>query len=226
MKELEVAKKYGIELSESQLEAFEIYYSLLIEWNNKFNLTAITDRQGVAEKHFLDSLLGAKHFHGKICDVGSGAGFPALPLAIFNPSLSVFMIDSLNKRVNFLNEVCAKLNLQGKALHFTAEEASSPKQLRESFDVVTARAVAPMDILPELTAPLVKVGGSLVLYKGQPSPEDEQGAKDAEKYGCTYQGKEEFVLPDGSKRTIYLFKKTKHTPNQYPRKGLRKKGKK
>lgn len=224
MKELEtVAKEYGIELSQSQLDAFERYYSLLVEWNNKFNLTAITDRQGVAEKHFLDSLLGAKHFHGKVCDVGSGAGFPAIPLAVFNPQLSITMIDSLNKRVNFLKEVCSCLKIEGTALHLTAEEASAPKQLRERFDTVTARAVAPMDILPELTAPLLKVGGTLVLYKGQPLPEDEIGAKDATKYGCEYWGKEEFSLPDGSKRTLYIFHKTKSTPSIYPRRGLRKK---
>ncbi len=173
------AKAMGVNLSQRQLEQFERYYELLVMWNEKMNLTAITEQEEVAVKHFLDSLAGWKAlFEGQseaptLIDVGSGAGFPGLPLKIAFPDIQLTLLDSLQKRVNFLQEVADQLGLAGvQCLHGRAEEAAHEMQLRESFDVAAARAVAPLPVLLEYCSGYVRKGGTFLAYKG-PSIEAE-----------------------------------------------------
>ncbi len=181
MTDMSLLKQYGAEngltLTDGMLAAFSDYYELLLEWNAKFNLTAVTDKDEVIVKHFLDSLLAQKYFKGSVCDVGSGAGFPGIPLGIYREDLKLTLIDSLNKRVTFLTEAAAVCGVKAEALHLTSEEAAAGR-LRESFDTVTARAVAPMSILLDLTVPLAKTGGRVVLYKGVPTPEEKNTAEE------------------------------------------------
>ncbi|KAB2861748.1 MAG: 16S rRNA (guanine(527)-N(7))-methyltransferase RsmG, partial [Exiguobacterium chiriqhucha] len=151
---IEALQAEGFELSEKQLAQFELYFEMLVEWNEKMNLTAITDKEEVYLKHFYDSLSAAFHFDfanvDTVCDVGAGAGFPSLPLKILFPHLHVTIIDSLNKRITFLNELALALGLEGVAFHHgRAEEFGKNKKFREQFDVVTARAVARMTVLAE-----------------------------------------------------------------------------
>jgi len=218
----EYCLRYGIKLDNEMLESFSRYFDLLIEWNNKFNLTALTEKEAVIEKHFLDSLIPEHYFEGSVLDVGSGAGFPGIPLAIYRKDLSLTMIDSLNKRVNFLTEVLRVLGLKGEALHLTSEEANG-KGMRGKFDCVTARAVAPMSILLDLTLPLAKVGGKVILYKGVPSDEEKSSLLSlAKEMGFKQEDYKSYSLPDGSERTLYVLRKISPTPNKYPRKNLRK----
>ena len=165
----------GIELTARQLEQFAIYYQFLVETNQHLNLTAITEEKEVYLKHFYDSILAGiavtdlRKEELSLCDVGAGAGFPSIPLKIAFPQLKVTIVDSLNKRINFLNELAAKLDLTGVAFfHARAEEFAGKKSpYRESFDIVTARAVARMTVLSELCLPLVKKGGRFVALKAQ-----------------------------------------------------------
>ena len=181
MKELrEVFGKYGITLNDVQINQFEEYFSMLIETNKVLNLTAITEEHDVLIKHFLDSVLAINNFpkNAKVIDVGSGAGFPSIPLKIVRPDLQICMIDSLNKRVNFLNTVIQKLNLNDiKAEHFRAEDFA--KKNREMFDVATARAVASLNTLVEYLLPFVKIGGSAVIYKSSKLNEELKEAENA-----------------------------------------------
>ena len=171
----EALKEFGIELTEEQKWQLHRYFELLVEWNEKMNLTGITEVNEVYLKHFYDSLLAFLMFKDihkceSLCDVGSGAGFPALPVKIVYPHLKMDLVDSLGKRVNFLNHVIAETKLQNiKAYHSRAEEYADKH--RESFDIVTARAVARLNVLSELCVPLVKEGGFFIALKGQTGDE-------------------------------------------------------
>ncbi|MBO4534438.1 MAG: 16S rRNA (guanine(527)-N(7))-methyltransferase RsmG, partial [Clostridia bacterium] len=201
-----------------RLQLLERYYNLLVEWNAKFNLTAITDRDEVYVKHFADSLLGHSFFKGKVCDVGAGAGFPSLPLAIMGVADSYLLIDSVGKKVNFLTEVGYQLDLkQVKALHIRAEEAGRG-EYREEFDTVTARAVAPTATLLEYLAPLAKVGGRVVLYKTDAKLELDAAKPILHKLGLKVAEVKEFDL-EGFHRAIVVFDKVKSTPKAFPRMG-------
>lgn len=219
--ELEL-KKLGIELNQKQLKQFQIFYEHLIAVNQVMNLTAITELNEVYRKHFLDSLElyrvlpVAEAF--SLCDIGSGAGFPAIPLAIVNSKASFTMIDSLNKRVSFLNDCIERLGLDNaSAYHSRAEEYAVDK--RGSFDVVTARAVARLQILCELALPLVSVGGKFIAMKGASGKEELSLAQNAiSKLGGKVADMIEFELPEEKeKRLIIVIEKIKDTPKEYPR---------
>lgn len=215
-------EKLNIKLNDKMLLAFEIYYNELVEVNKYMNLTAITEKNEVYNKHFLDSLeiVRAIDASGKftLCDVGSGAGFPSIPLAIVSDNVEVTIIDALNKRITFLNSLVKKLQLENViALHKRAEDFA--KEKREAFDVVTARAVARLNVLAELCLPLVKLGGLFIAMKGQSGSEELNEAQSALKtLGGEVIDTIEFDLPnDAGKREIIVVKKVKKTPQKYPR---------
>ena len=219
------AEEYGIALTEVQLEQFTRYFSLLIEWNEKMNLTALTGPQEVAVKHFIDSLTAydAALFPqgASIIDVGTGAGFPGLPLKILRPDLRLTLLDSLNKRVKFLETVVAELGLQGvTCLHGRAEETARQKQHREKYDLATSRAVARLSVLAEYTLPFVKKGGSLLALKGAKYQEEaEEGARALKILGGGEAELREVQLPGlDDKRAIVRVEKKGKTPPAYPRK--------
>lgn len=214
-------KKIGIDLTEEQLEKLEQFYELLIIWNEKMNLTRITDKKEVYLKHFYDSLTLAKVINLKevstICDVGSGAGFPGIVLKIAFPNLKVTLIDSLNKRVNYLNEVIKELNLSDiTAIHTRCEDYA--KVEREKFDIVTARAVANLKILSELCIPLVKVNGYFIAMKANAEEEIKNSKNIINELNSKIEKVLEFNLPQESgKRTLIKIKKQKETNKKYPR---------
>ena len=212
-------------IPENLLPAFERYYELLTEWNAKINLTSVTERDGVYLKHFADSLSGADLFpkNAEVCDVGSGAGFPGIPLKLARPDLNVTLIDSLNKRVNFLNAVIAALNLKGiRAEHIRAEDAAA--KYRESFDCAAARAVAALNTLCEYALPLVKIGGRLIAYKSADCLDEIAGAERAvKKLGGRLLPVEPFIIESGDgetlSRALIVIEKVSKTPKEYPRGG-------
>lgn len=222
---VQALKEQGIELNEQQIQQFRSYFEILVEWNEKMNLTAITDEPSVYLKHFYDSISASFHFDftkvESVCDVGAGAGFPSLPIKICFPHLHVTIVDSLNKRIQFLNHLSEQLGLENvNFVHARAEEFGQNAQYREKFDLVTARAVARLSVLSELCIPLVKEGGQFLALKAA-SGEDEM--KDAKKAIAVLGGKlvhhVAFELPvENSERTIYVFDKVKTTPKKYPRK--------
>lgn len=219
IKEIE---KLNINPNDNMLNQFQIYYQKLVEVNTYMNLTAITDKEEVYNKHFLDSLsiLNAIPFdmNFTLCDVGSGAGFPSIPLAIACNNVKVTIIDALNKRIRFLNDLISDLKLDNaEAYHKRAEEYA--KEKRETFDVVTARAVARLNVLAELCMPLVRVNGLFVAMKGQTGKEELDEAKRAiDTLGGKVINIIEFELPDDAgKREIIVIKKVKETPSKYPR---------
>ena len=165
------AKAEDFALSDNQLAAFQQYAELLVEWNQKMNLTAITEPEEIAVKHFVDSLMLLKYIdipeNAALIDVGTGAGFPGIPIKIFSPSVQVALLDALNKRVGFLNTVSEALGQNNQCLHLRAEEGGRKPELREQFDVATARAVASMATLAEYCLPYVKVGGMFVALKAE-----------------------------------------------------------
>lgn len=217
----------GIELSDKQKEQFQIYFHELVETNKVMNLTSITEESQVYLKHFYDSLV-LGFVDDKIltdelslCDIGSGAGFPSIPLKIVNPKLKITMIDSLNKRIKFLNNLAGKLDLTGiNLVHGRAEELGKNKLYRENYDVVTARAVAAMNVLTELCLPFVKVGGKFIAMKSEKAPEELSEAKYAiGLLGGKVTDQKSFELPnDEGIRNFIFVEKTKVTPKKYPRK--------
>ena len=218
----ELFAKNNVEIGEREVSLFETYYQNLISWNQKFNLTAITDKKEVAVKHFLDSVIAEKYFPygASVVDVGSGAGFPAIPLKIVRSDLDITMLEALNKRVNFLRDTLAVLDLPGKALHLRAEDAAYGA-MRESFDVATARAVTNTKQLVQYLLPLVKVGGSAILYK---SAEIEEELKEAESAVKTLGGmisRVDRVDYAGMGRTIVVIDKIFTTPKIYPKKKIK-----
>ena len=216
----QAADTLAISLDEEQLNRFDLYYNLLVDWNSRMNLTAITAPEAVALKHFADSLLLLKAAelpqNGRLADVGTGAGFPAVPIGIVRRDLHLVLVDSLNKRIVFLKELCAVLKLHADCLHGRAEDLGKTG-LREMQDVVTARAVAHLRTLSEYCLPFVKVGGLFVALKG---PEIEEEVREAEGAIEILGGKLEetcrFELPDGSRRTILRIRKISQTPTKYP----------
>ncbi|MHA6252982.1 16S rRNA (guanine(527)-N(7))-methyltransferase RsmG [Oceanobacillus sp. CAU 1775] len=218
-------KEQGIELTDRQMEQFAIYFKMLVEWNEKVNLTAITEETEVYLKHFYDCITPAFYhdFTGdlSLCDVGAGAGFPSIPLKICFPELKVTIVDSLQKRIVFLNHLATSLELEGVSFyHDRAENFGKDAKFRESFDIVTARAVARMSVLSELCLPLVKKQGVFLALKGAQAEEEYDIAKDAiELFGGEYEREEKFMLPkEESERVIYWIRKKRKTPKKYPRK--------
>jgi len=214
-------KKLQIELSPLQLNKFDIYYNDLVEVNKYMNLTAITDHDEVYIKHFYDSLTIKLAIDNNdefsLCDVGSGAGFPSIPYSIYNNKCKVTIIDSLNKRINFLNDLVNKLDLNNvKAIHSRAEDFAINN--RESFDYVTARALARLNVLVELTLPLVKVGGKLIAMKGDSKEELDEASNAIKILGGKVINIIELDLPnDLGHRSIVVIEKISKTPNKYPR---------
>jgi 16S rRNA (guanine527-N7)-methyltransferase len=218
-------KEKGIVLSDQQLNQFDIYFKLLVEWNEKMNLTAITEEEDVYLKHFYDSISAAFYFdfnrNVTICDVGAGAGFPSIPLKICFPSIQITIVDSLQKRITFLNHLASQLGLQQVAFyHDRAETFAKRVGMRENFDVVTARAVARMSVLSELCMPLVKPGGNFVALKGAAGQEElEQADYAVNILGGKVAEVNHFLLPEeNSDRNIVIINKIRKTPNKYPRK--------
>lgn len=221
----EAANQYGLLLSESQITAFARYYELLIEWNEKMNLTAITDPREVAIKHMIDSLscYSEAYFPSgcKVIDVGTGAGFPGIPLKIFRPDISLTLLDSLNKRVNFLQQVVQELALDNvMTIHARAEEGARKKELREVYHVALSRAVARLNVLCELCLPFVKPGGTFIALKGAQYEEELQEASRAVNL---LGGKVAQVAPISlpgitDKRAVLYIRKEKMTSPLYPRK--------
>lgn len=218
------AGKFNIEITENQLENLSEYEKILLEYNEVMNLTAITDHEEILEKHFLDSItliLSEKLTEGcSLIDIGAGAGFPSMPVKIVREDINLTMLDSLNKRINFLNTVVENLGLKNaKALHFRAEEGGKNKDLREKFDVATARAVADLAVLAEYAIPFVKVGGYFVAMKGNAPEEEINGAKKSIKeMGGKIEEVKEIVLPSGINHCLVIIKKIEKTPSKYPRK--------
>ncbi len=201
------------------LDKFELYYSLLIEWNNKFNLTSITDKKDVEIKHFIDSIASFNYIkdNSYLCDIGAGAGFPSIPLAILKSNCNFVLIDSLNKRINFLNELIYKLELKNcKCIHSRVEDFALKN--REKFDYTIARAVAPLNILLEYTIPLLKINGILLAYKGSNIEDEIKASKNAfNLLNSSISNKYTLTLPNGDFRTILEVKKNSKTLNKYPR---------
>lgn len=218
-----VREKIGIELSDLQKKQYNRYYELVVEWNQKINLTAITEEEEFYTKHFFDSISLAffKDYSNieSICDVGSGAGFPSIPLKILYPNLKVTIVDSLNKRIKFLNLVKDELGLTDcNFVHARAEEFGQNKEYRESFEIVTARAVARLNVLSELCLPLVKKNGYFLSLKAQKAEEETKEATNAIKIlGGKLEKDLNFDI-EGEERHILEIRKAKETPNKYPRK--------
>ncbi|MFD2638471.1 16S rRNA (guanine(527)-N(7))-methyltransferase RsmG [Piscibacillus salipiscarius] len=215
----------GIQLTEQQLKQFETYFEILVEWNKKMNLTAITDQEGVYLKHFFDSITAAFYFDFNevetVCDVGAGAGFPSIPLKIIFPHLKVTIVDSLKKRITFLNHLAEQLGLSDVAFyHDRAENFGKNKKFRESYDVVMARAVARTSVLSELCLPLVKTGGNFIMMKAAKFEEEkEQGELALKTLGGEWKQIHSFELPlEQSERHIVIVDKKRKTPKKYPRK--------
>ena len=220
---IEEAQKINIELDKNQIEKFYKYMDLLIEWNEKINLTAITNEKDILVKHFIDSLTIQRYLGNavNIIDVGTGAGFPGIPIKIINPNLKVVLVDSLNKRINFLQEVIKKLNLDNiEVIHARAEDLGQNKKYREAFDIVTSRAVANMSVLSEYLLPLARVNGKCICMKGSDIEEELENSKYAiNLLGGKIEKVDKFELSNERiGRNIIIVKKLKNTPNSYPRK--------
>lgn len=218
-------KDLDITLSEKQIAQFVRYYELLAEWNQMMNLTAITEYEDVMKKHFIDSLSLVKAYDmsgaSNLIDVGTGAGFPGLVLKIAFPGCRVTLLDSLNKRIQFLNAVISDLELTDvEAIHGRAEDFARPGKLRESFELCVSRAVANLSTLSEYCLPFVKKGGFFVAYKSEKISDETAGAENAiALLGGKVTEKKEFLLPDSDiYRCLFMIKKEKETPGKYPRK--------
>ncbi|HEN2818056.1 TPA: 16S rRNA (guanine(527)-N(7))-methyltransferase RsmG [Streptococcus agalactiae] len=221
----QVLIEHGITLTDKQKKQFETYFRLLVEWNEKINLTAITDKEEVYLKHFYDSI--APILQGyidnsplSILDIGAGAGFPSMPMKILYPEIDITIIDSLNKRINFLNILANELELSGvHFFHGRAEDFGQDKVFRAKFDIVTARAVARMQVLAELTIPFLKVNGRLIALKAAAAEEELISAEKALKtLFSQVTVNKNYKLPNGDDRNITIVSKKKETPNKYPRK--------
>lgn len=219
----------GLVLTERQLEQFYTFYKILIEWNQVMNLTAITEPEEVIVKHFVDSLSLARAVDGlgdlaesgcSLIDVGTGAGFPGIPLKIAYPGLRLTLLDSLNKRVKFLSEVCAQLGLeQVNCIHGRAKDCGRNPELREQFDFCVSRAVANLSTLSEYCMPFVKKGGYFVPYKsGKLEEEMENGRGAVAKLGGEVKAVVPFKLPNGDERVLVKIEKVKNIDKKYPRK--------
>ena len=213
-----IFKSNNIELNDIQVKQFKEYYSFLIEENSKYNLTSITNFDDVIEKHFIDSVYPYKFIktNAKLVDIGTGAGFPGVPLKILRPDLDIILVDSLNKRINFLNELIFRLNLKGiKAVHSRAEDFALKN--REKFDFAVSRAVAAIPTLSEYLIPLVKIGGTAIFYKSMNVDEElKMGEKSIFTLGGAFDNKINFNIGNNNRSLIFI-KKVKNTPLTYPR---------
>ncbi|SFB02073.1 16S rRNA (guanine(527)-N(7))-methyltransferase RsmG [Selenomonas ruminantium] len=219
------AAEYGISLNDTQMEQYNRYFELLVEWNEKINLTAITEPKEVAIKHMIDSITAydEKLFKdgSTVIDVGTGAGFPGLPLKIFCPEIKLTLMDSLNKRIKFLQTVVEELGLKDvECVHARAEEGARNKKYRESFDIAVSRAVARLPILCEYCLPFVKKGGHFIALKGmQYHDEADEAAKAIKVMGGSKTEIRPVKLPElDDKRAVITITKTMPTPKAYPRK--------
>ena len=219
----EKLKKLEIHFSMEQTEQFFEYMKLLIEWNEKINLTAITEPEEIITKHFIDSLTILKYIKNdyKVVDVGTGAGFPGIPLCIMNPTIKMTLVDSLNKRLIFLQEVVNTLKLKNiEIVHARAEELGQNIKYRETFDVATSRAVANLSTLSEYLIPLVKINGKIISMKASNAKQEIDEAQNAiQILGGQIESIEEFNLPESDiGRTVIIINKNKLTSKKYPRK--------
>ncbi len=215
------AAAIGVSLDGTALDNFDLYAELLVETNRVMNLTGITEPEEIVIKHFIDSLELLKYAEiiegARIIDVGTGAGFPGVPLLIARRDLDVTLLDSLQKRLGFLESVLDSCKLEARLIHMRAEDGGQDKGLRETFDVATARAVAPLNVLSEYLLPYVKVGGAMYALKG--TGEDISLAEPAiAALGGKIEDELHYELPNGDKRIIVYVKKISQTPTQYPRK--------
>lgn len=219
-------KENEISITNEQFSAFEKYAELLKEWNEKMNLTAIIEDREIAVKHFIDSmtvlkLVDIKH-SSSLIDIGTGAGFPGIPLKIMRPDIKLTLLDSLNKRLIFLDEVCRCLNLKAEMIHARAEEYSRKPEYREHFDYAVSRAVANLPSLCEYCMPYVRLGGEFISMKGPDGEEELKSAGNAVKVlGGKVNSVKSMELPDSQSRTIIIISKVEHTPSAYPRRGVK-----
>lgn len=216
------AEKLGISIDDNKLEKFEKLAYLLVEQNKTMNLTAITDPDGIAVKHFADSIsvLTSVEFkeNARVLDVGTGAGFPGIPLLIMRPDLDLTMLDSTAKKLKYVANTVEELGLSANVLHTRAEEAGQSKEYRETFDIVCSRAVAALNVLCEYCLPFVKVGGYFAAMKAAKAQEEIDGAKAAIKLlGGKIVEEKSFKLSDGGERNIIIIKKISQVPPKYPR---------
>ena len=216
---LHKAAACGLEISDC-LDALDAYARMLVEYNEKVNLTAITDPEGIEDKHFIDSLLFAAQpeVQGTLVDVGTGAGFPGVVAKLYKPQLALTLMEPTGKRVDFLRWVCGELGVKAEFAKERAEEAAR-KQWREAFDIATARGVSAMNKLSEFCLPLVKVGGLFIAMKADAADELAEAAPAIRKLGGQVEDTRAFRLPDGSNRTLIFVRKISQTPPVYPRNG-------
>lgn len=219
---IELFSSNGIEINDEQYEKFLTYSKMLVEWNNKCNLTAILDPEGMSIKHFFDSVFPFAEIdvpqNAKIIDVGTGAGFPSVPLAIIRNDLKLTLLDGLNKRINFLKELTSAIDVSADCVHGRAEEFGQKADYREKYDIATARAVASLPELCEYCLPFVKVGGLFVSLKGSNGLDELKASENAiSTLGGKLVDSKSYKLPNGDGRTLVVIKKISQTPTKYPR---------
>ena len=218
----EKCSTWNIALTSRQLDQLDQYAELLVSYNQKVNLTAITDPEGIEDKHFLDSLLFAcqPEVAGRMVDVGAGAGFPGIVTKIYKPELALTLMEPTGKRVEFLRYVCGQLGLEGVEFAKERAEEAARKTWREQFDLASARAVAALPVLAEYCLPLVRVGGAFIAMKGASAAEELEAAQGAiRKLGGRYSQTRAFHLPGGDARSLVVVQKISQTPTAYPRNG-------
>lgn len=218
----ELASKLNITLSDAEVDRFFLYKKILKEWNEKINLTSIVDDNEILIKHFIDSLTIEKYVpkNAKVIDVGTGAGFPGIPLKIVRTDIELVLLDSLNKRINFLNEVIEKCGLKNvRTIHGRAEDYAKDAGYREKFDISTARAVANIPTLLEYCTPFLKIDGRFICMKADAEQEIKEASNAMKILNVQKEIVDKFTLPEiDAERTIIVYKKINNTPKQYPRK--------
>ena len=212
----------GFTIDDKKLEQFKKYMEFLIEYNKNVNLTSITDNEGIIVKHFIDSIMVDLKIEmpdkAKLIDVGTGAGFPGVPLKIVNPNINLTLLDSLNKRLIFLKELIKLIDIDAEIIHSRAEDLSKKYDYREKFDIATSRAVAPLNILAEYCIPLIKIEGIFVAMKSDNIEDEIKESESAiSKLGCELADVKKFNLPDGSSRSLVIVTKKHSTSSKYPR---------